>query len=176
VVADSCYSGTLTRSVSTQLRPGQSDEARRIYLETVIKKRSRTALTSGGLQPVLDTGRKGHSVFANAFIDSLNSNPGVLEGQRLFLDVAARVTQAAYDRRFEQVPQYAPIKLAGHEAGDFFFTPVTIRADRLPGSRLAQGRLPDIPRGGGALPVQGLLSPARASISSMNARMKSMNN
>lgn len=31
VVTDSCYSGTLTRSVLTQLRAGQSDNARKAY-------------------------------------------------------------------------------------------------------------------------------------------------
>ena len=128
VVADSCYSGTLTRSVLTQLRPGQTDAARTTYYRTIIKKRSRTALTSGGLEPVLDAGSKGHSVFANALMDSLKTNQGMLEGQRLYLDMAARVTQAAYDRRFEQLPQYAPIKFTGHEAGDFFFVPLTTQA------------------------------------------------
>jgi hypothetical protein len=132
VVADSCYSGTLTRSVATQLSTGQTDQARITYIRTVLKKRSRTALTSGGLQPVLDAGGEGHSVFANAFIDSLRSSKeGMLEGQRLFLEVAERVTQAAYDRRFEQVPQYAPIKSTRHEAGDFFFVPTTTAAGDL---------------------------------------------
>jgi hypothetical protein len=123
VIADSCYSGTLTRSVLTQLRPGQTDEVRATYYKAVLKKRSRTALTSGGLAPVLDTGNGGHSVFANIFINVLESNDDVLEGQRLFLDVVARVTAAAEEKRFEQIPQYAPIKFSGHEAGDFFLVP-----------------------------------------------------
>lgn len=123
VIADACYSGSMTRSVLTQLRAGQSDAARKAYIRAVQKKRSRTALTSGGLAPVLDSGKKGHSVFANALIDVLHENQVILEGQRLFLEVAARVTKAAYDRRFEQIPQYAPIKFSGHEAGDFFLVP-----------------------------------------------------
>lgn len=123
VIADSCYSGTLTRSVLTQLRAGQSEEAKKAYYNAVKNKRSRTALTSGAIQPVLDQGKKGHSVFANAFIDALKNNQTILEGQKLFLEVVARVTKAAFDRRFEQIPQYAPIKFAGHEAGDFFFIP-----------------------------------------------------
>jgi len=32
------------------------------------QRRSRTVLTSGGLEPVLDTGSGGHSVFAQAFL------------------------------------------------------------------------------------------------------------
>lgn len=124
VIADSCYSGTLTRSTLMQLRPGYTDEYRNTYIKTVLKKRSRTALTSGGLQPVLDVGGGNHSVFAKAFIDVLNENLAILEGQQLYLEVVARVTHAAFNKRFEQIPQYAPIKFAGHEAGDFFFIPV----------------------------------------------------
>jgi hypothetical protein len=155
----------------------------------VLKQRSRTALTSGGLAPVLDAGRGGHSVFANAFIDSLRSSEyGVLEGQRLFLDVVARVTQAAYDRRFEQVPQYAPIKFSGHEAGDFFFVPATARGGDWPavdvatshadsGPRLAPGLATYLSTRVSLLPdlSHGLLDSLRASISSRNARMKSIN-
>ena len=47
----------------------------------------------------------------------------VLEGQRLFQELSAQVTWAAEAKNFEQVPQYAPIKFAGHESGDFFFVP-----------------------------------------------------
>jgi len=163
VVADSCYSGTLTRSVLTQLRAGQTNEARTTYIRTVLKKRSRTALTSGGLAPVLDAGGEGHSVFANAFIDSLKSSEeGVLEGQRLFLEVAARVTQAAYDRQFEQVPQYAPIKFTRHEAGDFFFVPVETRAGDLPAVDVSTSRA-SIP-GSGLVPGPATDVPTRVSL------------
>jgi uncharacterized caspase-like protein len=124
VVADSCYSGALTRSAATSLRSGQTTEQRAADMIALSAKRSRTTLASGGLAPVLDSGRGGHSVFANAFIDALSSNTQVLDAQRLMLDIRARVAQAAYDRnRFEQVPVYAPINLAGHEFGEFFFVP-----------------------------------------------------
>jgi hypothetical protein len=124
VVADSCYSGALTRSSATALRSGQTVEQRAADMVALNGKRSRTTLASGGLAPVLDAGSGGHSVFANAFIDSLTNNTEVLEAQRLMLDIRARVAQAAYDRnRFEQVPVYAPINLAGHEFGEFFFVP-----------------------------------------------------
>ncbi len=124
VVSDSCYSGSLTRTIATSLRSGQTAEQRAADFAIMSKKRSRTALTSGGLAPVLDSGRGGHSVFANALIDALRDNAEILEGQRLLLKIRASVAQAAYDRdRFEQVPVYAPINLAGHEFGEFFFVP-----------------------------------------------------
>lgn len=120
VVSDSCYSGSLTRSGITSLAAGLSDEERRAWLAAMTRKRSRTALTSGGLAPVLDAGGGEHSVFASAFLDVLQRNGDVLEGQRLFQELSARVTFAAESYDFEQLPQYAPIKYAGHEAGDFF--------------------------------------------------------
>jgi hypothetical protein len=50
----------------------------------MVGKRARVALVSGGLEPVIDGGGGGHSVFAKAFIDALRGNADVLEGQRLF--------------------------------------------------------------------------------------------
>jgi len=124
VVADSCYSGSLTRSSATTLRSGQTPEQLAADFIALNKKRSRTVLASGDLAPVLDRGQGGHSVFAGAFLDALDNNTDVLDGQRLLLQIRARVAEAAYDReRFEQVPVYAPINLAGHEFGEFFFVP-----------------------------------------------------
>src|SRR5438094_7878821 len=64
VVADSCYSAAMTRSSIGQLTTGASDEARIGLLKVLAKTRSRTALTSGGVQPVIDGGGGKHSVFA----------------------------------------------------------------------------------------------------------------
>jgi len=121
VIADSCYSGALTRSAMGRIESGTSDQARQHWLKLMATKRSRTVLTSGGLAPVLDSGEGKHSVFAKALLDVLNTNNDVLETQRLYREVAARVALAAERYRFEQVPEYAPIQHAGHEAGDFFF-------------------------------------------------------
>ena len=123
VVSDSCYSGALTRSTLASLDAALSEKKRQAWLETLASKRSRTALTSGGLAPVLDAGGDGHSVFAHAFLEILEQNDNILEGQRLYQELSARVTYAARNYQFEQLPQYAPIKFAGHEAGDFFLVP-----------------------------------------------------
>ena len=127
IVADSCYSGALTRSALAKLEAGMSNEARDHWLKSTAEKRSRTVLSSGGLQPVLDTGGGNHSVFAKAFLDVLASNTEILDGQRLGLEVAARVSYAAASAQVEQDPQYAPIRYAGHEAGDFLFVPTVVQ-------------------------------------------------
>ena len=123
LVADSCYSGTLTRSSLTDIEAGKTEEERLNWIKTLAKMRSRTALTSGGLAPVLDGGGGDHSVFAKAFLDSLAALDDISEGQKVYREVAARVAYVASRYQVEQVPQYAPIKYAGHEAGDYIFIP-----------------------------------------------------
>jgi hypothetical protein len=71
VIADSCYSGALTRSSVTRLEAGMSRGAKINWFKTMTKKRSRMVLTSGGLEPVLDAGGGNHSVFAKAVLDVL---------------------------------------------------------------------------------------------------------
>lgn len=123
VVADSCYSGTLTRTAVASLDAGLSNEARLNWIKVMADKRARVVLSSGGVQPVLDQGGGDHSVFAAAFLDVLRGNDDIMEGQRLYRAVSERVTSSAAAASVEQIPQFAPIKFAGHEAGDFFFVP-----------------------------------------------------
>jgi len=82
VVADSCYSGTLVRAASAKLKTSKEKAE---WVKRIMKKRGRTALVSGGLEPVTDSGGSGgHSVFARAFLDALKSNTQVMEGRELF--------------------------------------------------------------------------------------------
>lgn len=123
VVADSCYSGAMTRSSLARLEAGMSDEKKTEWLKAMLKARSRTVLTSGGLKPVLDGGGGEHSVFAQAFINVLENNDELLEGQDLFRNVSTNIVAIAAKYGVEQVPRYAPVAHAGHEAGEFFFVP-----------------------------------------------------
>jgi len=109
VVADSCYSGTLARSANISLRGID-------YIERIVKKRARTVLTSGGLEPVLDAGGEGHSVFARAFLAALEENDGVIDGQEVFRRLRDPVVANA-----PQTPEYGEIRGAGHDGGDFIF-------------------------------------------------------
>ncbi|MCC7046295.1 MAG: caspase family protein [Alphaproteobacteria bacterium] len=113
VVADSCYSGTLVRGISVSIPPGD----RRVdWLKRLSVKRARTVLASGGVEPVLDGGGGGHSVFAKAFMDALMENDSVLDGQSLFVKLRRPVVVNS-----SQVPEYADIRQAGHDGGDFLF-------------------------------------------------------
>ena len=117
VVADSCFAGSLTRSTLTRaLKVEPRSPEYRSELERVINKKSRTALTSGGLEPVLDSGDNGHSVFANAFISALKNNRGVLDAHELFIQVRSKVRNNS-----PQNPEYSPIYGTNHDHGDFLF-------------------------------------------------------
>ncbi|OGS91956.1 MAG: hypothetical protein A2Z95_03520 [Gallionellales bacterium GWA2_60_18] len=109
VVADSCYAGTLTRSLSVQMS-GLDD------LSRLAQKRARTALTSGGLEPVEDSGGGQHSIFAKAFLGALQSNAGVADMSQIFSSMRREVILGS-----QQTPQYGDIRQTGHEGGDFIF-------------------------------------------------------
>jgi hypothetical protein len=113
VVADSCFSGKLTRGINVQLRSQD-------YLARMAAKRVRTALTSGGLEPVLDAGGVGgHSVFASAFLETLRENNAVMDMSQMFGFIRRQVALEA-----DQIPEYGDIRRAGHQGGDFLFVRV----------------------------------------------------
>jgi uncharacterized caspase-like protein len=113
VVADSCFSGTLTRGLTTR-----SAQRSRDYLERMARLKARQVLTSGGLEPVADSSGSGHSPFAAALIGVLTANRNVLDATSLFGELRRPVALSS-----EQVPQFADIRLVGHQGGDFLFVP-----------------------------------------------------
>lgn len=124
VVADSCYSGTMTRaSVPTFDTGSMPPEKWATWVKTMANGRSRTALTSGGVMPVPDTGSGRHSYFARAFLNVLQDNNRLLEAQRLYQEVSSSLALGAINSPVPQVPEYSPIRYAGHESGEFFFLP-----------------------------------------------------
>ncbi len=109
VVADSCYSGTLTRAAKIGIRSGD-------YLKRMAEKWTRVALVSGGLEPVADKGSGGHSPFARAFLDVLKGNDAIMDGTEMFTKMRRPVMVAA-----DQTPEYSDVRNAGHDGGDFLF-------------------------------------------------------
>ncbi len=121
VVSDSCYAGLLGDDPGyVMVGEGHyTDE----YIQWKMPKRSRLVLASGGDQPVLDSGPGGHSVFAHAFLETLQNNDKVLTAPELFLDIRKLVRESATAAKSGQEPELKVIKDAGHEVGDFFFIP-----------------------------------------------------
>ncbi len=127
VVSDSCYAGLLSGEPSFLLMGDNApsyDNSE--FLAFKLGKRSRLLLSSGGDRPVLDGGGGGHSVFARAFLDELESNAGLMAAPDLYLRVKTRVETAAATMHFDQKPDFKTIKAAGHEVGDFFFVPKSL--------------------------------------------------
>jgi uncharacterized caspase-like protein len=111
ILADSCFSGTLLRS-----DPTVALDERQSMLRKLATRRSRSIMTSGGLEPVTDNGGGKHSIFAAALLRALRDNRQLLEAGRLFMQIRDRVSRDAI-----QTPQYGPLRNAGHDGGDFIF-------------------------------------------------------
>lgn len=61
-------------------------------------------------------GRTLRSPFAKAFIDALGDKDSIMDGTQLFSKMRRPVMVAA-----QQTPQYADVRQAGHDGGDFLF-------------------------------------------------------
>lgn len=116
VIADSCYSGTLTRGLGAPNTAALEGEAS--YVARMSQRRSRTALTSGGLEPVSDVGGGRNSVFARALIDTLLQNNVAQNMDSLARDIERRVVRNA-----NQTPTYKDIRFTDSDDGDFVFVP-----------------------------------------------------
>jgi ankyrin repeat protein len=112
IVADSCYSGKLARGV-IHINNNRTPN----YIARISQKRSRTVLASGGLEPVADGGGKGnHSIFASSLLEILEENKDIIDGSELFSKIRRPVMINS-----DQAPEYADIRKAGHDGGDFLF-------------------------------------------------------
>lgn len=110
VVVDSCYSGKLSRGLHISHRNPN-------YFYRISRKKARSVLSSGGLEPVIDSGGSGnHSIFASALFNALMENKGIMDGTMLFLKIRRPVMLNA-----DQTPEYSDIRKAGHQGGDFLF-------------------------------------------------------
>lgn len=113
IIADSCYSGKLTRGLEGEGMGIKSNK----YLQRILQKSSRTVLSSGGLEPVADAGgQNNHSIFTSALLTALNDIDRTILGTELFLKVRHSVVLNAI-----QTPEYADLRHAGHDGGDFLF-------------------------------------------------------
>lgn len=121
VVADSCYSGSMTSSSVARLDIQLNDAKLKKWLKVMSKTSSRTVLTSGGIAPVLDSGGGEHSVFAEAFLEELERAQGIVDAYKLYLSVSQKVEKNSAQIGFLQNPTYAPIKFTGHSGGEFVF-------------------------------------------------------
>lgn len=113
LVADACFSGDIFRGKTMTIPYENSTK----YYHKVYSLNSRKAMTSGGIEPVMDKGKDGHSVFAYYFLKALNNNEDKYFGAgQLFNYLKIPVVNNSY-----QTPIYNPISNAGDEGGQFVF-------------------------------------------------------
>jgi len=126
VISDSCFAGNLASEKSAFLLGGMNTNLSEKSIQVGISRRSRIVISSGGEKPVLDGVGGKHSMFANALINLLEKNKGIMRDNMLFAQVAVNVRQQAKINQIEQTPEMRPIRSAGHEGGDFYFVPKEI--------------------------------------------------
>lgn len=114
LIADSCFSGTLFASTRGNFGTDTIDDK---YYRRLSEQRSRWGFTSGGVEPVADGGKDGHSIFAYHFIKFLekNNDPYVVPS-----GIADTVIPLV-TRNSEQLPRSQPLYGAGDEGGQFLF-------------------------------------------------------
>ena len=115
VIADSCYSGAISRDIKSDLLGGDTREN---YLKKLQERPSRVLIASGGNEPVADSGGNGHSIFAEVLLNALKNpdRPVFTAGELLTNKVREAVAGRA-----EQTPEYKIIRNSGHDSGDFIF-------------------------------------------------------
>ncbi|SRR6266700_671384 len=115
IISDSCYSGDLTRDAGITFSPSGHEAAMRRLLESP----SRTLMSSGGDEPVVDGGADGHSRFASVLLQSLQRmDEDKFAASKMF----QKYIQESVAGSTDQIPQYGVIRNSGHAEGDFIFT------------------------------------------------------
>lgn len=113
LVSDACFSGDIFRSSEAKNEVAFNDK----YYNRVNTLVSRQALTSGGIEPVMDGGRDGHSVFAYYFLKALRDNSQkFLDAEQLFDAIKIPIVNNS-----SQAPKFSHIKNTGDEGGEFIF-------------------------------------------------------
>jgi hypothetical protein len=113
LVSDACFSGDIFRGTVASI-PFENSEK---YYVKVYESKSRQAISSGGIEPVMDGGREGHSVFAYYMLQALGENGSkYFDATQLFNKIKIPVVNNS-----EQSPNFNPVKNTGDEGGNFIF-------------------------------------------------------
>ena len=111
LVSDSCFSGSLVSDERIRAGSVVPDAA------TLLSRRAAVVMSSGGNEPVFDSGKNGHSTFAWSLMKSLENVASWRPGSNIFEQVRFQVA-----RQVPQRPQYGASRLGGHQTGaDYVF-------------------------------------------------------
>jgi uncharacterized repeat protein (TIGR01451 family) len=113
LVTDACFSGDIFRGKTMTIPYENSTK----YYSKMYSLSSRKAITSGGVEPVMDKGKDNHSIFAYYFLQALKNNTEkYFDAGQIFDFIKIPVVNNSY-----QTPAYSPIRNAGDEGGQFIF-------------------------------------------------------
>lgn len=113
LVADACFSGDIFRGNTISVPFENSPK----YFKKVHSLKSRQAMTSGGIEPVMDGGKDGHSVFAYYLLKALKENSAdMMDASQVFNSLKIPVYNNS-----DQSPDFKPISKSGDEGGQFIF-------------------------------------------------------
>lgn len=113
LVADACFSGDIFRGNTISVPFENSPK----YFKKVHSLKSRQAMTSGGIEPVMDGGKDGHSVFAYYLLKALKENNAeMMDASQIFNSLKIPVYNNS-----DQSPDFKPISKSGDEGGQFIF-------------------------------------------------------
>ncbi len=134
IISDSCYSGAIYRDLGADLLLPAGRER---VIQRMLLSKSRKLMTSGGIEPVLDSGGGGHSVFANALLKGLSQmEQDVFSAEEMFIEYVREGVAG----RSNQLPEYSPLFNSGHEGGDFVFMRKPLVVRQVPNLTLALRR------------------------------------
>ncbi|MDO8549947.1 MAG: caspase family protein [Ignavibacteria bacterium] len=116
LITDACFAGDIFRGGETEKIPFDPSDMSRYYKE-VYRKPSRLAITSGGIEEVMDAGKENHSIFTYYLLKALKENPNkYMDASQLFNDFKVAVTNNS-----DQTPILQAVKETNDEGGMFIF-------------------------------------------------------
>lgn len=111
LISDSCYSGKLV--TGERIRP--ADQL--VSAARLLDRKAAVVMSSGGSEPVADSGKNGHSTFAWSLMRAIEKVGPWRPGANVFEQVRFAVA-----RELPQRPQYGAALAGGHQAGaDYVF-------------------------------------------------------
>jgi len=111
LISDSCYSGSLVPDERIRPSTGAVDPA------AMLSRKAAVVMSSGGNEPVFDSGKDGHSPFAWNLMRTLQQVSNWQTGENVFERVRFAVA-----RELPQRPRYGGSIASGHQAGsDYLF-------------------------------------------------------
>ena len=113
IIADACFAAAVFRGEDHEPPSERTDK----WFRSNYRQKSRTALTSGGLEKVDDGPPGGHSLFCQGLLNCLTNN------EDKYLDAGALYQAVKFNvsSNLNQTPMYNPIRVPGHENGEFIF-------------------------------------------------------